>query len=76
MKRLTLLTMAVAATITAAGSAQITSVTHPIYPVVQDINKEVRLIKFSPDVAVEQLRGSVALSHLRSVMSRRADAFV
>lgn len=54
---------------------QVVGTSRVIRPVVQDITPEVRLIKFSPDVAVEQLRGSTALNHLRSVMARRPEAF-
>lgn len=45
------------------------------FPLVEQISDEVRLVRISPEISVEQLRGSAALAHLRSLQSRRPDAF-
>lgn len=47
----------------------------PVYPVVEDLTSDIRLIKVAPNVAVEQLRGDAALAHLRNVMARHPHAF-
>jgi hypothetical protein len=46
-----------------------------VFPVVQQISDDVRLVRISPEIAVEQLRGSAALAHLRALQSRRPEAF-
>lgn len=46
-----------------------------VFPVVEQISDEVRLVRISPEISVEQLRGSAAHAHLRNLQSRRPDAF-
>ncbi|HYK05477.1 MAG TPA: hypothetical protein VE974_27240 [Thermoanaerobaculia bacterium] len=49
--------------------------THQVFPVVEQISDEVRLVRISPEIAVEQIRGSAALAHLRHLQSQRPEAF-
>lgn len=44
------------------------------YPLVRQTSSDVRLIQFSPDVAVEQLTGKAAYAHLQNLLSRRPHA--
>jgi hypothetical protein len=46
-----------------------------IYPVVTQINPDVRLIQYGNGVAVEQLRGDTAYKHLQNLISRHPQAF-
>lgn len=58
-----------------AINAQASATAAPVYPVVTDISSDVRLVRFSPDVAVEQLHGVTALAHLRNLLARHPEAF-
>jgi hypothetical protein len=66
--------MAVALLVTTTAVAQPSH--GAIYPIVEQINGDVRLVRMSVDVAVEQIRGQTAATHLRSLLSRRPEAFV
>jgi len=47
----------------------------PIYPVVEQISPDVRLVRLTPEVAVEQIRGASAISHLNKLIARNPEAF-
>jgi hypothetical protein len=57
------------------NSASATEAQRAIYPIIQQVTSDVRLIRFSPDVAVEQLHGKAALAHLQNLRGRRPEAF-
>jgi hypothetical protein len=48
---------------------------HDVYPVVQVVNSEIRLVKISRDVTVEQLTGVTARQHLEKLKASRPQAF-
>lgn len=57
------------------GAASAGSDSSGTYPIVQIINEDVRRIRLSPEVTVEQLHGKSAVAHLQSLMARRPEAF-
>jgi hypothetical protein len=47
----------------------------PVYPVVQQISNDVRLVELTPEVAVEQIRGASAVARLQKIMARHPEVF-